>query len=346
MWLAARFTALGLSNVHVDAAGNAIGERPGHAAGPPVAVIAHLDTAFPAGTAVEVRRDGDRIMGPGIGDNARGVAVMLALAGEFGVATLTRRTVVFVGTTGEEGAGDLSGAKHFFSRCNTLPHAAIALDGAGDERVVHAAVGSRRLRATFHGPGGHSWTAYGVPNAAHAAARAAVAIASIRLPSKPRTTLSICRFGGGIAVNAIPAESWLEIDIRSMSPVALGRAETETRSALAAAAADENSARASGAPILTVDVSVIGDRPCGETPDVHPLVQTAVQATRLAGREPVLGAASTDANVPISLGIPSVAIGAGGRGGGVHTLEEWYENVDGPSGVGRALLLVAAAAEQ
>ena len=349
-WVARRFEELGLRGVRVDEAGNVIGRRPGALRATasdrsgPVTVCAHLDTVFPRETNLHVRREGARLVGPGIGDNGRGLAAMLALAEEIdGERLRTGRPVDFVATTGEEGLGDLRGAKHFFAATEE-PSAVVALDGAGDERVVHRAVGSRRFRITFRGPGGHSWAAYGVANAVHAAAIAAARLAALEPPRDPRTTLSVGRMGGGMAVNAIPEEGWLEVDLRSVSPALIERFDREVRLIARAAARWENGRRASGTAPLQCEVEVIGDRPCGEVPADHALVRAAVEATRLIGREPELSTASTDANVPISRGIPAIAIGAGGRGGDMHTPGEWFENVDGPLGIARALTIVVAAA--
>lgn len=355
-WIARRFHALGLTGVHMDAAGNVIGRRAGATElsdEAPVVVCAHLDTVFPRGTPLRVRREGSLFTGPGIGDNGRGLAVMLELALELADRSVApMRCIDFVATTGEEGAGDLRGAKHYFAesvggkggRGGRAPVAVIALDGAGDERVIHRALGARRFRIAYGGSGGHSWAAYGVPNAVHAAAIAGARIAALALPAEPRTTLSVGRIGGGISVNAIPAEGWLEVDLRSTSGAVLERFDAELRALARAAGDDENSRRATGTPPLSVTVDVIGDRPCGETDARHPLVLAAMQATRLIGREPELTSASTDANVPISLGIPAIALGAGGRGGEAHTTGEWFDNTDGTLGIARALTVVAAAA--
>jgi acetylornithine deacetylase/succinyl-diaminopimelate desuccinylase-like protein len=352
-WVARRFESLGLRDVRVDAAGNVIGRRPGaddSDRAPCVAVCAHLDTVFPRETPLRVRQDGRRLVGPGIGDNGRGLTAMLALAETFDGAQLrTRHAIEFVATTGEEGLGDLRGAKRYFTDAAdvraTEVRAAIALDGAGDERIVHRAVGSRRFRIAFTGPGGHSWAAFGVPNAVHAAARAATTIAGMPLDDEPRVTVSVGRIGGGICVNAIPADGWLEVDLRSTSGAMLDRYEQAIRRAAHAAALEENAIRAPGTPPLALRVQVIGDRPGGEIGADHPLVAGAVAMTRLVGRHPELGAASTDANVPLGRGVPAIAIGAGGRGGEAHTPGEWFENADGAVGLARALGIVAFAAE-
>jgi tripeptide aminopeptidase len=344
-WVARRFRDCGLSDVHTDDAGNVVGRRDGNAELPPVVICAHLDTVFPRDTDLSIRRDGDRLVGPGINDNGRGLAVMLALAAEIdGVRLRTQHPVEFVATTGEEGLGDLRGAKHYFAHRGRGAHAMVALDGAGDERIIHRALGSRRFRISYSGPGGHSWAAFGVPNAVHAAANAASRLASLPLPSSPRTTLSVGRIGGGLSVNSIPDRAWLEIDSRSTSATALDDIERAIRTIAMIAADDENAKRAAGTRCLAVEVESIGARPCGETPADHSLVQAALEATRLVGRQPDLALASTDANVAISHGIPAIAIGAGGRGGDAHTRSEWFDNLHGTLGVARALTIVMTTA--
>ncbi len=352
-WMAERFAEIGIADVAIDDAGNVIARRPASGdrsqpsgdEGRPVVVCAHLDTVFPSNTPLLPERSGTRITGPGIGDNSRGLAVLLALARVLdGSAIRTRHPVDFVCTTGEEGAGDLRGAKALFSGAARNAIAAIALDGAGDERIVHRALGSLRYRIEFHGRGGHSWTSYGVPNPVHAAAIAAAGIARLPIPSEPRTTLSVVRTGGGLSLNSIPESAWLEVDLRSVSPAMLQKYDVALRDAVRAATLDENSRRTRGTPPLVSEVTLIGNRPSGETPVDHPLVELAMEATRAIGRAPELATASTDANVPISLGIPAIAIGAGGRGGDAHTETEWFDNTDAQAGVWRALAIIVGAA--
>ena len=345
-WVATRLRSLGLRDARIDRAGNVVAMRPGLEDLAPVLVCAHLDTVFAREVQLTFRRNGDRVTGPGIGDNGRGLAAMLAIAEEVdGRLVRTRRPIVFAATTGEEGAGDLRGAKYLFSALDEQPAAAIALDGAGDERIVHKALGSRRYHIAYRGPGGHSWAAFGVPNAVHAAASAAAMLASLPLPRSPRTTLSVSRFGGGTSINSIPEEGWLEVDLRSTSASVLDRFDREIRIIVRAAAQQENARRATATPPLSHDVMVIGDRPSGELSADHPLVVSAMEATQLIDREPELAAASTDANVPIAMGIPAIAIGAGGRGGDAHTPGEWYDNIEGPLGIARAMTILATAAE-
>ncbi|MEP6618588.1 MAG: M20/M25/M40 family metallo-hydrolase [bacterium] len=343
--VAQRYHDVGLCDIRTDGVGNVIGVRPGNSDLAPVMMCAHLDTIFPDGTPVSVAQDGARLSGPGIVDNSRGLAVMLALAEAIdGQRLRTQRPIVFAATVGEEGAGDLRGMKHLFEHLHELPSACIALDGAGDDRIVTRALGSRRFRVVFHGVGGHSWGSFGVPNPVHAAGAAASKLASLPLPRTPRTTLSVCRIGGGLSVNAIPDEAWIEIDLRSSSSDVLARCSEEIQLAVRAAVREENGRRASGTAPLAFTVTTIGDRPCGELDKQHALVRAAVGATQAIGRQAELATASTDANVPISMGVPAIAIGAGGRGGGVHTPGEWYDNADGPLGVARALTVLVSAA--
>jgi tripeptide aminopeptidase len=344
-WVAQQFAALGLHDVRTDRAGNVIGRRPGMRDRAAVVVCAHLDTVFPRETALRVHRDGSRLVGQGIGDNGRGIAAMLALAEQIDGARLRPEAPIdFVATTGEEGLGDLRGARAFFADAASRTAAVVALDGAGDERVVHRGLGSRRYRVTFRGPGGHSWAAYGVVNPVYAAAAAVARIRAIVVPREPRTTLSVGRIGGGISVNAIPEDGWFELDLRSASAPLLDRFDQDIRAAVREAEASENGRRTIATRPMTATIDVIGDRPGGEVSPDDPLVVAALDATRLVGREPDLATASTDANVPISLGIPSIALGAGGRGGDTHTVKEWYDNTDGTLGLARALTVVVAAA--
>jgi acetylornithine deacetylase/succinyl-diaminopimelate desuccinylase-like protein len=340
-WVAEEFGRLGLRPT-IDAAGNVVAHAPGAYMGRPVVVCAHLDTVFPEDTSLTMRRDGARIVGPGICDNGRGLAVMLVLARVCCRASFAR-AIEFVATTGEEGAGDLRGAK-FYLGSGVRPFAVIALDGAGDERIVNTALGSRRFRIVYRGPGGHSWAAFGAPNPVHAAARAATNLASLRVRGAGRSALSVSRIGGGVSINAIPEEAWLEIDSRSTSDATLGLLEREIRAIVVAAALEENERRSPGAAALTCRIDRIGDRPSGQTTDDAPLVVAALEATRLVGRAPELATASTDANAAIAAGAPAIAIGGGGRGGDAHTSREWFDNTASTAGVERALTIVATMA--
>ena len=342
--VAGRFAELGIPDLRHDAAGNLIG-RWGDGAGAGVVLAAHLDTVFPEDTDLTVHQHGARLVAPGISDNARGLAGLLALAGACRHAGIRPPLPIsFVATTGEEGAGDLAGAKHLFADAAFQPAAFVALDGAGIERVVHRALGSRRMRAVYRGPGGHSWAAFGVANPIHAVGLAAGAIGEIALPAEPRTTASVVRVGGGSGLNTIPQEAWLELDLRSEGAAALDALYGAATEALARALDAANRRRAAGTVPLTLQIVPLGDRPSGVTAPDHALVQHALAATRSVGHTPDLAAASTDANVAISRGVPGIALGAGGRGGNTHLVSEWYENVDGPAGLYRALLVICAAA--
>ena len=352
------FRRAGLHQVHTDEAGNVLALRPafrsanaspGTSALAPVVVLAHLDTVFPAGTPCIVRRDAGRLTGPGIGDNGRGLAAMLAIAAALADPALPLgRPLLFVATTGEEGHGDLRGARHLFSTLPRPPAAAIVLDGPGDSAIVHQAVGSRRFRVHFSGPGGHSWTSAGAANPIHAAARATTTIANSAAyrGAHPSLTLAVTRTGGGLSVNAIPESAWLDVDVRALTTTALDAGERVVREAVAAAVAAENGSRAAWSEPCTARVVGTGSRPAGVVSSSDPLVRLAAAATRMVHRAPVLTAASTDANVPISLGIPAVAIGAGGTGGGTHTVDEWFENTHGALGIERAVMVVAGMAQR
>src|SRR6266436_2490764 len=310
-----------------------------------VVLSAHLDTVFGPELDVSVARRGPRLEGPGIADNARGLAALVAIGEALVRARVeTRRPVLFAATVGEEGSGDLRGVRHLLES-PARPHAFIALDGAGIERIVHRALGARRYHVTYSGPGGHSWAAFGVANPAHAIGRAVSRIAARTTHDAPRTSCSVVRIGGGTSLNSIPQTAWFDIDLRSEDARALEKLDGAVQATLREALDEENRHRLPGTTPLTLDLRRVGDRPSGLTPRTHPLVQTAVAATRAVGHEHQLACASTDANVPIALGVPAVALGAGGRSGDAHLPTEWYENDKGALGIVRALLVTAAMAE-
>jgi acetylornithine deacetylase/succinyl-diaminopimelate desuccinylase-like protein len=341
-WVAAKLRDLGLK-VTIDDVGNVMAESGADRKGAPVIVSAHLDTIFPPETEIEVRRSGNRIAAPGIADNCRGLAALLAIARVLRHAQIeTALPIVYVATVGEEGVGDLRGVKHLFRPGSRFRKATafISLDGTGQRRIVYRAIGSRRLRVTVTGPGGHSWADWGLVNPVHALGLAIGAIAQYDVPRQPRTAVTVARIGGGTSVNAIPAQAWAEIDIRSEAAGPLADAETVVHTAIEEAIAAVNHGRKRGTPPLQLDVRVIGDRPSGEVSIHTPVVRAARAATRLLGDAPELVSSSTDANIPIALGIPAIAIGAGGESGGTHTLDEWYENTEGAQGIERALLIV------
>src|SRR5712664_2057662 len=335
----------GLQDVKVDEVGNVRAWHGSRERGAGSVVLsAHLDTVFGPELDVSVSRRGARLEGPGIADNARGLAALVAIGEALVQAGVeTRRPVLFAATVGEEGSGDLRGVRHLLDGA-TRPHAFIALDGAGIERIVHRALGARRYRVTYQGPGGHSWAAFGVANPASAVGRAVALIAEMPAHSAPRTAHSVVRLGGGTSLNSIPQEAWFDVDLRSEEPRTLERLDTAVQTILTQALDDENRHRMPRSAPLTIDVRRVGDRPSGLTPRTHPLVQTAVAATRAVGHDHQLACASTDANVPIALGVPAVALGAGGRAGDAHLPTEWYENEKGALGIVRALFVTAAMA--
>src|SRR6266849_7237146 len=337
------FGEAGLDEITIDAVGNVrgwCGKR--ESRNDWVVLSAHLDTVFGPELDVSVSRHGPRLEGPGIADNARGLAALVAIGEALVRAGVeTRRPVLFAATVGEEGSGDLRGVRHLLDGA-TRPHAFIALDGAGIERIVHRALGARRYRVTYQGPGGHSWAAFGVANPANAVGRAIDRIASVPAHGAPRTAHSVVRIGGGTSLNSIPQEAWFDLDLRSEEPRALEKLDTAVQAILTQALDEENHHRVPGTAPLTIDVRRVGDRPSGLTPRTHPLVQTAVAATRAVGHDHQLACGSTDANVPIALGVPAVALGAGGRAGDAHLPTEWYENEKGALGIVRALLVTAA----
>src|SRR5436189_1440880 len=353
------FRTIGLCDVMVDHAGNVhgwLGKNGEKSA--PVVLAAHLDTVFGAEVDVAVERRGQRLEGPGISDNARGLAALVAVAEAMVAARVpVTRPILFAATVGEEGSGDLRGVKYLLNgnretlkdsltvAGNGKPAAFIALDGAGLDRVIHRALGSKRYHVTFRGPGGHSWAAFGVANPANAVGRATALLADLAPQQAPRTTCAVVRLGGGTGLNSIPQEAWLDLDLRSEDPRALAQLDVTVRAALERAADDENRRRTAGSPPLSVEIQLLGDRPSGMTPRAHPLVQAAVAANRALGRDAELASASTDANVPIALGIPAIAPGAGGKAGDAHLATEWYENIEGALGIVRALLVTATMAD-
>lgn len=337
--IAELFVASGLGSVSRDAAGNVIASRPGSADGPPLVISAHLDTVFPPGTEVRVTREKDVLRGPGIADDARGLATLVALARMMETSVIsTRQPLLFVATVGEEGPGDLRGVKHLFSEHGAAREAIgfISLDGAGLDRIVVEGLGSRRYRIAAAGPGGHSWVDWGSPNPIHALVELGCVLTGLDLPDQPRTTLTVARIGGGTSINAIPQEAWMEIDTRSAGDAELGAIETAIRHAVL------ESARANAE--LGFQISVIGDRPSGRTSEGCPLVLAASAATRGRNRTPILATSSTDANVPMAEGVPAVTLGCGGQAGRAHTTEEWYRNVEGTDGIIRAFHTVLLAA--
>ena len=333
----------GLANVQRDAIGNVFALRPGAEDGEPLVLSAHLDSVFPTGTDVAVRVEGNLLRAPGVSDDARGLAALVAVARALSKSGVTTRLpILFAATVGEEGSGDLRGVRHLFGADGVASSASgfISLDGAGLKFVVTRGLGARRFRVVLRGPGGHSWIDWGAPNPIHALGRAIGALAAWPAPTDPTLSLTVARWGGGTSVNAIPAEAWAELDFRSESIRHLDDGEERLRAVLDRSVAEENSDVTDPDRRLRVELSVVGQRPTGATASDSPLVEAALAATRAAGVEPQITASSTDANLPMSLGIPAITLGAGGSAGDVHTTEEWYRNSDGPLGIQRALQTV------
>lgn len=339
------FREIGLVNVRIDHEGNVLGERPGRAPRPHVVVSAHLDTVFPEGTDVRVKRDGSVLRGPGIADDCRGLAVVLGVARAIVRLDLeTPGTITFVGTVGEEGLGDLRGVKHLFAEeLKGRVDRFVSVDGTG-HGITHVGVGSRRYRVTFTGPGGHSFGAFGLANPVHALGRAIARVADFDVPTQPKTTFNVGRVGGGTSVNAIAYDAWMEVDMRSADAAALKALDARFLDAVDAALADEN-ARWDSRGRLSVDPAVVGDRPAGSTPATSPIVRAALAVSQALGLQAGLGEGSTDANAPMALGIPAITIGGGGSATGVHSLAEAFETTNSWLGTQRALLVTLALAE-
>jgi acetylornithine deacetylase/succinyl-diaminopimelate desuccinylase-like protein len=360
-WLAARFAAIGLADTRIDSIGNVLGyipaaHLPPESSGPLVVLSAHLDTVFPADTPLQPTVslvDGSyRLAAPGSCDNAAGVVGMLAVAEALLHAKAKLPApLLFLGNVGEEGEGDLRGVRHFYAQSELAGRIAahIVLDGAGADSAVTQALGSRRYRVTITGPGGHSFTDAGTPNPISAMATALAALARTPLPDRPSTTLNLGTIHGGTSVNSIPESATASIDFRSTSSDELLRLEVALHRAFEDAvefwnaAAKETSMRSRGCAAFKVEK--IGDRPAAQLPADSPLLEALRAVDRHLGIQTDLRLGSTDANIPISLGVPALSIGAGGDGGGAHTIAEWYSDKDREIGLRRILLLTLAMTE-
>ena len=338
------FRAAGLADVRIDAAGNVIGERQGLSRRPHLVLGAHLDTIFPEDTRVAVTRTGNVLRGPGIADNCRGLAVLLAVARALDAAGLkTPGRITFVGTVGEEGLGDLRGVKALFTG-GLAGHIDrfVSVDGSG-HGITNVAVGSRRYRVTFRGLGGHSYDNFGRANPAHALGRAVALLADMQVPAQPRTTFSVGRVGGGASVNALPADAWMEVDLRSLDAAALAALDGDFRRVVDQALVLEN-ARWKQNGRLGVTVEQVGDRPAGRTDESSHIVQTALASGRPLGIASRLEQGSTDANLPMMLKVPAITVGGGGSAAGTHSLQETFDTTDSWRGSQRILLLAIALA--
>ena len=356
-WLAERFREAGLARVETDAAGNVFGTLPAtnlppESTGPVVVISAHLDTVFPAETPLKVVRDGDRLTAPGACDNGAGLAGLLAIAQALVEAKVERAaSLIFIGNVGEEGEGDLRGMRQLYNGSPLAQRIAahIVLDGAGAAGAVTQALGSSRYQLTVNGPGGHSFTDAGTPNPIAALASALAALASTALPEEPRTTLNLGTIHGGTSVNTIPESAQASIDFRSTDFAQLTRLEVALHRAAEDAVSHWNGLAKSGASgrrgRLEFTIKKIGDRPAAALPEDSPLLTALRAVDRHLGLRTELRLGSTDANIPLSLGVPSLSMGAGGEGGGAHTLAEWYSARDREVGLRRVLLLTLAMLE-
>ena len=338
------FKLSGLQNVRIDKAGNVIGVRPGAGLHPNLVFSAHLDTVFPEGTNVKVTREGTLLKGPGIGDDCRGLVVMLSVIQAMKDANVrTPGTITFVADTGEEGLGDLRGTKNLFNdSLKGQIDKFISVDGTGLS-VTNVGVGSYRYRVTFKGPGGHSFGAFGMANPIQAMGRAIAKIDNFEVPSKPKTTFNVGRVGGGTSVNAIPFEAWMEVDMRSADKTSLEAVHTKFKAAIQEAADEENRRWNNRGPV-SVSPELVGLRPAGNTPSDSAIVITTVAVSKIFGFSGTPGEGSTDSNVPMNVGIPAITIGGGGVGTGAHALNETFDTKDAWLGTERALLLAYALA--
>ena len=351
-WLAEKFRDLGLDDVHNDDVGNVFGTHPGRGKGY-VALSAHVDTVFPAGTPLNIKHQGNRLYGPGVSDNGAGVTAMLAIAALL-CAVRIRHDLhfVFMGNVGEEGEGDLRGMRHIFSapRWKDSIAYSVVLDGAGSDTIVAEALGSRRFEVIVRGPGGHSWSDFGAPNPILVLARAIQAFTETPVPLSPKTTFNVGVIRGGTSVNSIPESASMRVDIRSTSMAEMERLEQALRLALDHAVEDESQAsekRASSQrrPFgLSCEVVVIGNRPAGELDSNARILQVIRAVDAHLGNAAQVQRASTDANIPLSLGREAIAIGGGGLGGGAHTLQEWFDCSGRELGLKRILLTLLALA--
>jgi acetylornithine deacetylase/succinyl-diaminopimelate desuccinylase-like protein len=337
-----RMRELGLADATIDAEGNVIGVRKGLlAGGPRLVVSAHLDTVFPEGTDVTVKARDGRFYAPGIADDARGLAVLLALLGAMQAQHLqTIGEVIFVGTVGEEELGNLRGVKALFRELKGID-GFISIDGIALDRIVNQGTGSHRYEVVFTGPGGHSFNAFGAPSAIHAMGRAIARIGDLQTPADPRTTFTVGTVRGGTSVNSIAGEARMAVDMRSNSNAELLRLEEKVMAAIRQGAEEEN--RRWNSSAIHVESRLIGDRPAGETPRDSIMAQAARRATQLMSTvEPHFAGASTDANLAMSLGVPALTVGGGGEGGGTHSLDEWYKPSEAWKGPQSVLLMVLA----
>jgi tripeptide aminopeptidase len=342
----ALLSSVGL-NVQTDATGNVIGELRGVNEKEVVVLSAHLDTVFPAGTDVKVRREGSRLLAPGISDNGTGLAALVGIARAIQEAQIKpQRTILFVADVGEEGEGNLRGMRALVDAYRGRLKAVVVLDGAGTDHVTTIALASRRLEVVITGPGGHSWSDFGIPNPINALVRGSVRFINTKVPAAPRTTFNLGQIDGGTSINSIPYEARLKVDVRSESESELARLESALRECMSAGVRDEmESSRDRSRGKLEWKVELLGSRPGGELAADSPLLAALRAADAMVENESRIERSSTDANIPLSLGIDAISIGAGGSGGGAHSLQEWYEPTSREMGLKRALLTLLGIAD-
>jgi tripeptide aminopeptidase len=350
-WLAERFREAELDDVRMDDVGNVFGVHPGYGKRF-VALSAHIDTVFPANTPLNIRQQGSRLYGPGVSDNGAGVTAMLAIAALLRAVRLRHALpFVFIGNVGEEGEGDLRGMRHIFStpRWKDSIAYSIVLDGAGSDTIVAEALGSRRFEVIVRGPGGHSWSDFGAPNPIVILAKAIETFTATPVPATPKTTFNIGVIRGGTSVNSIPESASMKVDIRSTSMAEMERLEQTLRMALNRAVEDETlsaemKSLAQKRPGVSCEVVPIGNRPAGELPTSARILQVIRAVDAQINNAAQVQRASTDANIPLSLGLEAIAIGGGGTGGGAHTLQEWFDSNGREMGLKRILLTMLALA--
>lgn len=340
---AERLKLAGIENVWIDSIGNVIGFLKGSVGNKNIAIDAHIDTVFPEGTDVKVRVKNDTLFAPGIGDDTRGLAMILTLAETIKKNNIEPvNNIIFIGTVGEEGLGDLRGVRYLFKNKTPKIDSWIAIDGGSIGRVNNQALGSYRYEVIFDGPGGHSWGAFGLVNPHHALGSGIknfINKADAYTSSGPKTSYNVGVINGGTSVNSIPFKSSMLIDIRSIEPNRLKDMEEILYNSMQEALKEQNEMKRSG-PDLTLTINKIGNRPSGIVEESVPLIQKTIAATQYMGVEPRLTIGSTDSNIPISLGVPAVTIGRGGDGGGAHSLDEWWINKEGYKSIQLALLIL------
>jgi tripeptide aminopeptidase len=349
-WLADRFREIGLTDVETDGVGNVFAVHPGYGSRY-VALSAHLDTVFPAATPLNIRQQGTRLYGPGVSDNGAGITAMLAIAHGLQAAHIRHALpFVLIGNVGEEGEGDLRGMRHVFAtpRWNNAIAYSIIVDGAGSDTVVAEALGSRRFEVIVRGPGGHSWSDFGSPNPIIVLARAIDVFSETPVPGSPKTTFNVGVIRGGTSVNSIPESASMRVDLRSTSMAEIDRLEGALRLALERAVQSENMAAVSHTTrkpqAVHTEVVEIGNRPAGELAADARVSKVIRAVDAHLGNAAQVQRASTDANVPLSLGREAIAIGGGGSGGGAHTLQEWFDCNGRDLGLKRILLTMLALA--